>query len=133
MEATILLVDDDPVAVRLVNLILDREGYETIVASDGSQGLKMAQDEGPDLVLLDLMLPGMNGLDVLRRLRADSRTADLPVIVVSAQAQFTDKHAALDVGANAYVTKPFRRAELLPLIRSLLEGLKQMEEPEEAG
>ena len=127
MEATILLVDDDPVNVRLVTLILNREGYETIVASDGSQGLKMAQDEGPDLVLLDLMLPGMDGFEVLRRLRADSRTAELPVIVVSAQAQLTDEHTALEIGANAYVTKPFRRGELLPLIRSLLEELEELE------
>ena len=121
MEATILLVDDDPVNVRLVKLILSREGYQTIVASGGSEGLKMAQDERPDLVLLDLMLPEVDGFEVLRRLRSDSQTADLPVIVVSAQASLTDEHAAIEIGANAYVTKPFKRAELLPLICSLLE------------
>ncbi len=120
MKPTILVIEDDPKSARLVELILNREGYQTTIAPNGPQGLKMAQTTPPDLILLDLMLPGLDGFEVLRQLRAEPRTADVPVIVVSAKAQLTDKETAARIGANGYVTKPYRRAELLPLIRSEL-------------
>ncbi|MFQ6100209.1 MAG: response regulator [Anaerolineae bacterium] len=120
MTPTILLIDDDPMVARLVQLTLEPEGYQLVVAPNGLQGLKMAQTDPPDLLLLDLMLPGQDGFEVLNRLRAEPRTADVPVIVVSSKSQPTDKHTATKIGANAYLTKPYRRAELLETIRSLL-------------
>ncbi|MDY7079510.1 MAG: response regulator [Chloroflexota bacterium] len=126
MKPTILVIEDDPKSVRLVTLILHREGYQTVVATNGLQGLKIAQENPPDLILLDLMLPGMDGFEVLHRLRAEARTSDVPVIIISAKAQITDKQTAIKVGASAYLTKPYRRAELLPLIASLLsEGREE--------
>ena len=120
MKPTILLIDDDSMVARLVQLALEPEGYQLTTAPNGLEGLKIAQANPPDLILLDLMLPGQDGFKVLNQLRAEPQTADIPVIVVSSKAQPTDKHAAAKIGANAYLTKPYRRAELLSLIRSLL-------------
>jgi len=120
MKPTILLIDDDPMVARLVQLVLEPEGYQLTIAPNGLDGLKIAQTNPPDLLLLDLMLPGQDGFQVLRQLRAEPRTADIPVIVLSSKAQPTDKHTAAKIGANAYLTKPYKRAELLSLIRSLL-------------
>ncbi len=120
MEPTILLIDDDPMVARLVQLMLEPEGYQLTVAPNGLEGLKIAQINPPDLLLLDLMLPGQDGFQVLHQLRAEPRTADIPVIVVSSKSQPTDKQTATEIGANAYLAKPYKRAELLSLIRSLL-------------
>jgi len=130
MARTVLVIEDDPASARLAKLILGSEGYQTVVASDGLQGLKMAQADPPDLILLDLMLPGQDGFEVLHRLRAGPRTADVPVVVVSAKAQATDKQAAAKIGADAYLTKPYRRTELLPLIRSVLSERPEKDESE---
>ena len=120
MKPTILLIDDDPMVARLVELSLESEGYQLAVAPNGLKGLKMAQTNPPDLILLDLMLPGQDGFEVLNRLRAAPRTADVPVVVVSSKSQPTDKQTAAKIGANAYMTKPYRRTELLSTIHSLL-------------
>ena len=127
MKPTILLIDDDPMVARLVQLALEPEGYQLAIAPNGLQGFKMAQTNPPGLILLDLMLPGQDGFEVLNRLRAEPRTADVPVIVVSSKSQPTDKHTATKIGANAYLPKPYKRTELLALIRSLMS-----EQPEEA-
>lgn len=108
-------------AARIVEMVLSPEGYQIVTVPNGRQGLEMAQATPPDLILLDLMLPGQeDGFEVLRRLRAEPRTADVPVIVVSSKAQPADKEMAANIGANAYLTKPYKRAELLSLVRSLL-------------
>jgi CheY-like chemotaxis protein len=120
MPPTILVIEDDPKSVRLAELMLGGEGYQTVIASNGLQGLKVARTDPPDLILLDLMLPGLDGFEVLNRLRADPQTAGVPVVVVSAKAQSTDRQTATKIGANAYLTKPYRRAELLDVVGSLL-------------
>lgn len=120
MKPTILLIEDDPMVARLVELAVGPKGYQTIFAPNGLQGLKMAQANPPDLILLDLMLPGQDGFEVLHQLRAEPQTANVPVIVVSSKSQLADKETAAKIGANAYLSKPYKRAELLSLIRSLL-------------
>lgn len=117
---TILLIEDDPLSARLADLILTFEGYEVTIASDGVKGLEMAKDACPDLVLLDLMLPGIDGLEVLTQLRACPKTAGARVVIVSSKAQVEDKEAAAEIGADAYLTKPYRKAHLLEVVRSLL-------------
>lgn len=121
MKPTILVIEDDPMTSRLVELMLVQEGYQVTIASNGLQGLEMAQALSPDLVLLDLMLPGPDGFDVLNQLQAKHQTAKIPVIVVSSKSQHADKQTAANIGANAYLTKPYKRAELLETIRSLLK------------
>ncbi len=120
MERTILLIEDDPLSARLVDLILKSEGHRVIMAQDGLQGLEIAQRVRLDLVLLDLMLPGIDGFEVLRRLRADPKTADVKVVVVSAKSQPADKERAAELGIDYYLTKPYRKVELLEVVRSLL-------------
>jgi CheY-like chemotaxis protein len=120
MEQIILLIEDDPLSARLVDLILKSEGHQVIMVQDGYQGLEVARGSSPDLILLDLMLPGMDGFEFLRRLRADPRTADVRVVVVSAKSQPADKEKAAELGVAAYLTKPYRKVELLEVVRSLL-------------
>jgi CheY-like chemotaxis protein len=122
MAQTILLIEDDPLSARLADLVLKAEGYEVIIAPNGLQALKIAQDTPPDLIILDLMLPGLDGFEVLNRLRAEPRTVDVPVVVVSSKSQPTDKHTAVKVGANDYLTKPYRKNELVETVRSLLSA-----------
>jgi len=121
-EPTILLIEDDPLSASLVELTLSSEGYQVLTASNGLQGLKVAHTTFPDLVLLDLMLPGLDGFEVLNRLRNDPQMADVPVVILSAKAQSTDKRTADRMGADAYVNKTYEDAELLDQVRSLLEG-----------
>lgn len=113
----ILLVEDEPNIARFVELELQHEGYEVVKTADGREGLKLAEEGDFDLCLLDIMLPGLNGLEVLRRLR---KTSDLPVIMLTARDAVMDKVAGLDMGAEDYVTKPFSIEELLARIRAAL-------------
>jgi two-component system cell cycle response regulator len=122
MERTILLIEDDPLSARLVDLILKSEGHRVIMVQDGLQGLDVAQSTALDLILLDLMLPGIDGFEVLRRLRADPKTADVKVAVVSAKSQPADKEKADELGVDFYLTKPYRKVELLEVVRSLLSN-----------
>jgi CheY-like chemotaxis protein len=117
---TILIVDDDSDTVRINSIILKHEGLEVLVAKDGFQALKLIQSQPPDLILLDLMLPGIDGFEICNRLRANPATADLPVVVITAKTQATDKQMAAKVGANGYLTKPFDRRDLLAAIRRIL-------------
>lgn len=115
--AKILLVEDEEKIARFIRLELMHEGYEVAVSHDGREGLSLAQSGGFDLCLLDIMLPGLNGMEVLRRLRKDS---DLPVIMVTARDSVMDKVGGLDLGADDYITKPFSIEELLARIRMVL-------------
>lgn len=120
MTQTILLIEDDPLSARLADLVLRSEGYEVIAARNGLEALKIVQSTPPDLILLDLMLPGLDGFEVLNRLRADPKTATTPVVVVSSKTQPADKQTAAKIGANDYLTKPYHKNELLGVVRSLL-------------
>jgi DNA-binding response OmpR family regulator len=121
MKPTILVIEDDPIAANLVNLILSRAGYKVLVAFDGLEGLQIAASESVDLVLLDLMLPGIDGFEVLTRLRADPQTAALPVVIISVKTQIADRRAAAKVGADAYLTKPYNTDDLVATVDSLLQ------------
>ncbi len=117
MSAHILIVEDEARLARFIELELDHEGYTVSRAADGRTGLEMALTGEPDLILLDVMLPGLNGLEVLRRLRNEK---DLPVILLTARDSVMDKVSGLDMGANDYITKPFSIEELLARIRAAL-------------
>ena len=125
MAEKILLVEDDTKIARFVELELAHEGYSVVKAFDGRQGLELAESGGFDLMLLDIMLPGLNGLEVLRRLR---RASDMPVIMLTAKDAVMDKVSGLDSGADDYITKPFAIEELLARIRVVFKkrsGQKQ--------
>jgi DNA-binding response OmpR family regulator len=121
MKPTILVIEDDSMTTRIVEMMLSYEGYRILCASDGPQGVRMAQDHHPDLVVLDLMLPGQNGYEVLQELRAEPRTANVPVVILSAKTQPHDKHTAATLGADAYLTKPYSRLDLVAVVGSLLD------------
>ncbi len=118
--ASILVIEDDQPAATLLEVLLRRDKHQVTIAKDGLQGLRLAQTQRPDLILLDLMLPGLDGFEVCNRLRAAPATADIPVMVISAKSQESDKLMAARVGANAYLTKPYKSEELLGTIRTLL-------------
>src|SRR5258708_1667403 len=108
---------------------LEREGYETIVAHDGQEGLRKAQTLLPDLIILDLMLPGLPGLEVCRELRAGEKTRDIPIIILSAKAEETDQVVGFSLGADDYVTKPFSIKVLLQRIKAIQRRFQGDEEP----
>jgi DNA-binding response OmpR family regulator len=119
-KATVLVVDDDPVIQKLLQVNFEMEDYTVLTASDGVEGLARAREERPDIVVLDIMMPRMNGLEVASALKADPDTARIPVILLSAKAQGSDLQAGSDTGADDYVTKPFDPLELLERVSSLL-------------
>ncbi|PWH15258.1 MAG: DNA-binding response regulator [Anaerolineae bacterium] len=119
--AKILIIDDEPSIVKLVSAYLQPEGYEVYTAADGIAGLKAARAYKPDLVVLDIMLPGIDGLELLSRLRRES---DVYVILLTARTEETDKIVGLSVGADDYVTKPFSPRELVARIKAALRRLK---------
>jgi two-component system alkaline phosphatase synthesis response regulator PhoP len=116
----ILIVEDDPSFSRAVSHIIEKEGYDVISASNGLTGLRMAKEDKPDLLILDVMLPGLDGFEICSRLRADPQTAKLPIIMLSAKGQEADKTTGLKLGASEYLTKPVDRAVLLEKITALL-------------
>ena len=117
----ILIIDDEPSIINLVSAYLKPEGYDVYTAADGNSGLKAAQTFKPDLIILDLMLPGMDGLELLSRLRRES---DVYVIMLTARTEETDKIVGLSVGADDYVTKPFSPRELLARVKAALRRIK---------
>ena len=116
----ILVVDDDPAGLRLVKYMLSPEGYEVLTASNGIEGLRTALQEVPDLIVLDVMLPGLDGFEVCHRLRSGAKTARIPVIMLSGKAQAIDRDTGLKVGADEYLVKPVDRRELLDIVQRLL-------------
>ena len=118
--ATVLVVDDDPVIQKLLKVNFEMEGYDVITAGDGAEGLAAARSEAPDVVILDIMMPKMTGLEVLAALKQDKDTEAIPVILLSAKAQSSDVQAGLDRGADAYVTKPFDPLELLDRVSEFI-------------
>jgi len=119
-QTKILLVEDDPDIVEVVRYNLGRDGYKIAVARNGEQGLQEATRNKPDLVLLDLMLPGLNGLEVCRKLRGQRATADVPVIMLTARSEESDVVVGLEMGADDYIAKPFSPRELVARVKAVL-------------
>jgi two-component system phosphate regulon response regulator PhoB len=119
-RTTVLIIDDEKDLVELLAYNLSKEQMDVITASDGESGLEIGLKHKPDLILLDLMLPGMGGMEVCRRLRGDERTARVPVIMLTAKAAETDKIIGLELGADDYITKPFSVRELIARVRAAL-------------
>ncbi|MBI5362065.1 MAG: response regulator transcription factor [Planctomycetes bacterium] len=132
-RARILVVDDDPDLVELVKHHLVREHYEVFTAHDGERGLAEARVHVPDLILLDLMLPGIDGLEICRRLRADARTKSIPIVMLTAKGEETDAVVGLMQGADDYVRKPFGMKELLARIAARLRSVRGDGGPELEG
>ncbi len=117
MKPRILVIDDDPALAEMLTIVLRNEGFDSMVVGDGTQALSAAREFRPDLVLLDLMLPGMNGIDVCRVLRADS---SVPIVMLTAKADTVDVVLGLESGADDYVIKPFKPKELVARVRARL-------------
>jgi two-component system alkaline phosphatase synthesis response regulator PhoP len=121
MPKTILIVDDEPQIVEICRDYLKAANFDVLTAFDGPKGLAMARREQPDLIVLDLMLPGMDGLDVCRELRRES---NIPIIMLTARVEETDKLIGLELGADDYVTKPFSPRELVARVRTVLRRVE---------
>lgn len=120
MARKILVVDDEAVLLDTIAYNLEQSGYQVVIASNGVDALEAARQDTPDLVILDIMLPGIDGLEVCRRLRRDDATSTTPIIMLTARSDEIDKVVGLEVGADDYITKPFGRSELLARVRALL-------------
>lgn len=128
MSENILIVDDDIDTVRLVGLMLERQGYSILAANTGQQALERAKHDRPDLIVLDIMMPDLDGYEVTRRLREDPVTANIPIIMFTAKTQVDDKILGLEVGADDYLTKPTQPRELVAHIKAALLRLKKTSE-----
>jgi two-component system phosphate regulon response regulator PhoB len=122
----VLIIEDERALTDVLSYNLEREGYETIVTHDGQEGLRKAQTVRPDLIILDLMLPVLNGLDVCRQLRADEHTRSVPILMLTAKAEETDQIVGFSMGADDYVTKPFS-------VKVLVQRLKALQRRTETG
>jgi len=127
MKEKILIVDDEKDIVKMLDYNLKKEGFRTVAASDGEEALDKAAREHPDLILLDLMLPEVDGLEVCKALKKEPKTAAIPVIMLTAKTQETDKIVGLELGADDYVTKPFSPRELLARIKAILRRTREKE------
>jgi len=125
----ILIIEDERDILDLVRHYLEKEGYRTRTATDGAAGLAAARQEHPDLIVLDLMLPGMDGLELCKKLRAESPTSLTPVIMLTAKADETDRVVGLELGADDYLTKPFSPKELVARVKAILRRAERREEP----
>ena len=120
VERTVLVVDDDPVIVRLLEVNFEMEGFAVRTAADGLEGLESAKARPPDVIVSDVMMPRMDGLQLVNELKADPATASIPVILLSAKAQADDVRAGIEAGADDYVTKPFEPLDLLDRVVKLI-------------
>ncbi|MDY0376712.1 MAG: response regulator transcription factor [Desulfobacterium sp.] len=123
----ILIVDDERDIVELVRFNLEREGYETLVAFSGEKALSKANKEMPDLIVLDLMLPGIDGLEVTRQIRGKQETMKIPIVMLTAKGEESDIVTGLELGANDYISKPFSPRELVARIRGILRRRANVE------
>lgn len=124
MATTLLLCDDEPALRLLVRATLERDDYSIVEASDGDESLDLARRHRPDIVVLDMMMPGRSGLDVLRELRSDPELAGIPVVMLTARARAADRDAAVAAGADRYLAKPFSPLELISVVEELLAGAR---------
>ena len=121
ISSTVLVVDDDTSIRKGLIHLLRAEGYKTVEAKDGREALSLISVENPDLILLDLMMPDLDGMELLKLLRLDAKGAGVPVLVVSARSGHQDQLGTLQLGANAYICKPFSPRELVRQVRQLLD------------
>ena len=124
MADKVLIVDDDVQTLRLVGLMLERQGYKILAANTGAQAIQMAGTEHPDVIVLDIMMPDMDGYEVTRRLRQDAETSNIPILMFTAKSQVEDKVSGYESGADDYLTKPIHPAELTAHLRALLSRNK---------
>jgi DNA-binding response OmpR family regulator len=122
---TVLVIDDEAPIRLLCRVNLEAEGIDVIEADDGPAGLEKARSDQPDVVLLDVMMPGLDGWQVAEKLLEDGTTRDIPIIFLTARAEFRDRAKGLDIGGIDYVTKPFNPLELAPLVRQLLDRIQK--------
>ncbi|KAA3657443.1 MAG: DNA-binding response regulator [Chloroflexi bacterium] len=127
----ILVVDDDKSIVKIVRTYLEQSGYDVLIAYDGESALHSIRSDKPNLVVLDLMLPDRDGWDLTRLIRSDKRTAALPIIMLTARIEDTDKIIGLELGADDYITKPFNAREVVARVRALLRRTTLGQEPTE--
>jgi two-component system alkaline phosphatase synthesis response regulator PhoP len=120
MDKKILVVEDDPATLRLVDYTLRHKGYQVVTASNGLEGMRKAHSERPDLIILDVMLPGIDGFEICHRLRSEADTAHVLIMMLSAKAQEIDKDTGLKVGADDYLTKPVDPGEMVNRVEGLL-------------
>ncbi|MEL6575094.1 MAG: response regulator [Pseudomonadota bacterium] len=117
--ARILLAEDEPSIVTSLRFLLGRAGFDVVVESDGTRAVARALSEMPSVVVLDVMMPGCDGFEALRQLRADPRTAHMPVVMLTAKGQREDRDTAMRLGASAFITKPFSNSEVVDAVRML--------------
>ena len=122
MSAHVLLIEDEPNIAEAIRFLLVRDGWQVTVLSTGQDALREIAARSPDLVILDLMLPGQSGLDILRAIRADATMASLPVLMLTAKGQDRDREAALAAGVSDFMTKPFDNSQMRAAVRALLGG-----------
>ncbi len=122
MTKRVLLAEDEPNIVESLTFLLDRAGFEVTVETDGRRTLDAALDDVPDILILDVMLPELDGYEVLRQLRSDRRTDKLPVVMLTAKGQQEDRETALACGADLFITKPFANAEVIAAVKKLALG-----------
>jgi DNA-binding response OmpR family regulator len=130
MPTRVLIVDDEPPIRLLCRVNLEAEGMEVLEAADGRTGLELARSERPDVVLLDVMMPALDGWRVAEELLDDPVTADIPIVFLTARAELRDRARGLDIGGVDYITKPFHPVDLAPLVRSVLERVARGERDE---
>jgi two-component system, OmpR family, alkaline phosphatase synthesis response regulator PhoP len=119
-KGNVLVIDDERDLIELIRYNFEKEGFRVIGAGDGESGLSMAASENPDLIVIDLMLPGMDGLEVCRKLRSESITSHIPIVMLTAKSSESDRIVGLELGADDYVTKPFSPRELGARVKALL-------------
>ena len=132
-KTRVLVIDDEAPIRLLCRVNLEAEGMKVIEAADGPTGLEQAREEVPDVVLLDVMMPGLDGWRVAEQLLEDERTNEIPIVFLTARAEFRDRARGLDIGGVDYVTKPFNPLELAPLVRDLLARIERGERDELRG
>ncbi len=123
MPRKILAVDDEKHIVKLVQVNLERQGYEVITANDGREALQKVEEENPDLLVLDVMMPYMDGFEVLQNLRRNPSTRDIPVIMLTAKAQDVDVYKGWQSGVDCYLTKPFNPMELISFVKRIFKSM----------
>lgn len=121
-QERILVIDDNPENCRLVFKILTKSGYECLAAGDAYKGMEEIEKQAPDLLLLDMSLPGLDGWEFAKRLKSDPKFQSIPIVALTAHAMKYDEKRALDAGCDAYMAKPFRSAGLLEMVRGLLDA-----------
>lgn len=133
MKRRVLVVDDDDLTLEILGTILDLEDFEVQTVRDGAGALAAIADAPPDVVVLDVMMPDIDGLEVCRRIRADERTRDLPIVLLTARDQAEDRREGLAAGADAYVTKPFSPLKLIETITQIDAQRRRRPHSEEAS